>query len=496
MISVDIRTAIISIIIGYIVYKLAKFYTRVYQLPPGPIPVPFLGSIFHLKGTKDHWTDEFNKYTQKYGNIFTFWLSGDPIVVINDIDLGKELFRKNDVASRWQIYFLGADYGHTWEALRRVGHSAVQKYSASDKLVLLAKDCVEQTVKLMVDNEGLNKPFVATNYVYQMFFNILSTSAFGKSYEMNNKEYKQLKYVMKDFIRENSMKFMILQVLPVARYAFKGMADKQERIMNEMVDMLKNKFVKHYEDFDESSQRDFCDALISAKNDALRDGKESAPYLTDDNLALTIFDLFFAGTDTSQQTFQWLLLFLCYYPEIQKKLRQEIESQIGDRMPTHEDRNRCHYVMAFIAEAMRFRNVVPMSPLHKTVVQTKIGDYTVPKDTAVTLYHHNILNNPKYWENPNQLIPERFLDSDGQYMTSHNKAFIPFGVGRRVCLGEKLAIADLFLVLVSFLQSTQQYDIVLAKHLGIDPDPNIADTINPKPYQIKLVQKSRQTTRG
>ncbi|CAG2119682.1 unnamed protein product [Medioppia subpectinata] len=267
------------------------------------------------------------------------------------------------------------------------------------------------------------------------------------------------------------------------------MADKQKRIMNDMLDMLKNKFVKHYEDFDESSQRDFCDALISAKNDALRDGKESAPYLTDDNLSMTIFDLFFAGTDTSQQTFQWLLLFLCYYPEMQQKLRQEIESQIGDRMPTHEDRNRCHYVMAFIAETMRYRNVVPLSPLHKTVVQTKIGDHTVPKGTAVTLYHHNILNNPKYWENPHQLIPERFLESDGQYMTSRNKAFIPFGVGRRVCLGEKLAIADLFLVLVSFLQSTQQYDIVLAKHSGIDPDPNIADSINPKHYEIKLVQK-------
>ena len=63
------------------------------------------------------------------------------------------------------------------------------------------------------------------------------------------------------------------------------------------------------------------------------------------------------------------------YPEVQQKLRQEIESSIGDRIPTHEDRNRCHYVMAFIAETMRYRNVVPMGVAHKAVVTSKIGKY-------------------------------------------------------------------------------------------------------------------------
>ena len=48
---------------------------------------------------------------------------------------------------------------------------------------------------------------------------------------------------------------------------------------------------------------------------------------------------------------------MTYYPKTQQKLRQEIESEIGDRIPEYEDRNRCHYVMAFIGETLRFRNV-------------------------------------------------------------------------------------------------------------------------------------------
>ncbi|CAG2181430.1 unnamed protein product, partial [Oppiella nova] len=226
-------------------------------------------------------------------------------------------------------------------------------------------------------------------------------------------------------------------------------------------------------------ERDFCDALITAKNEALREGKESAPYLTDENLAMTIFDLFFAGTDTSQQTFQWLLILLTYYPEMQRKLRQEIETQIGDRMPTHEDRNRCHYVMAFITETLRFRNIIPQGVPHRAIVRTTIGKHTIPEDMAVIVYQGYICRNDKDWEKANEFIPERFLDKEGEFITTRPKAYIPFGVGRRVCPGEKLAIADLFLVLVRFLQSTQDYDIVLDSHNGIDADPNIVDAYSP-----------------
>ena len=151
------------------------------------------------------------------------------------------------------------------------------------------------------------------------------------------------------------------------------MVQKQIDLVIELVEMMQAKFKSHYNDYDESIERDFCDALISAKNDALREGKESAPYLTDANLAMCIFDLFIAGTDTSQETFNWILLFMTYYPEFQKKLRQEIENEIGDRIPTHEDRNRCHYVMAFIAEILRLRNVAGSGVPHKAVVSSKIG---------------------------------------------------------------------------------------------------------------------------
>ncbi|CAG2122636.1 unnamed protein product, partial [Medioppia subpectinata] len=167
---------------------------------------------------------------------------------------------------------------------------------------------------------------------------------------MEDKEYKQIRYVLRDFGREAGNRFMLWEFSSLIRLWDRKLVRKQRQIIEDVMALIADKYRTHSGDHSDAIERDFCDALISAKNDALRDGKESAPYLTDQNLAMIIYDLFFAGNDTTQRTFQWIVLLMTYYPEMQQKLRQEIESQIGDRMPTHEDRNRCHYVMAFIAE--------------------------------------------------------------------------------------------------------------------------------------------------
>ncbi|XP_054167351.1 cytochrome P450 2C31-like [Oppia nitens] len=493
---------LISIILFYIVYKVAKFYQRYYSLPPGPFPIPILGNILSFK-SKLHWIEVYRQLSQKYGSVFTLHMYNTPIVVITDADIAREAFNKNEFSGRPESYFgslfktdkytdIGfADYGQTWEALRRVSHAAVQKYSTNDHLLDVIVDSVDNTLKTMLEKEGPDKPIKPFDYIYLMFLNILANSTFGENYSITDSEFNYFKYVLLDFDKEIEYRWVLWEFSPLIRLFDYKLVDKHRKLFDDLRLLMINKFRQHYIDYEPSIERDICDALITAKNDALREAKESAPHLTDDNLVMTLIDLFYAGTDTSQNTFQWILLLMSYYPLMQTKLRQEIESKIGDRLARHEDRQRCHYVMAFIAETLRFRNVFPSGLMHKAVVDSKIGNHMIPKDTSVLTFQAIILrnNDNKYWTNGLDFIPERFLDSDGHYMTTHSPAFIPFGVGRRVCLGEKLAIADLFLVLVRFLQSTQNYDIVLDTYSDLDPNPN--DLISCRPNDYTIILKSK-----
>ena len=104
---------------------------------------------------------------------------------------------------------------------------------------------------------------------------------------VNDIEYKKLKYFIRGFDDENGTMFLLIQLMPISRIFNKKLVIKYKELTNDFVLSLKQNFENHYKSYDESVIRDFCDALISAKNDALREGKESAPYLTDDNLSFS-----------------------------------------------------------------------------------------------------------------------------------------------------------------------------------------------------------------
>ena len=97
-------------------------------------------------------------------------------------------------------------------------------------------------------------------------------------------------------------------------------------------------------------------------------------------------------------------------------------------------------------------------------------------------------NDERYWSKPRQFTVERFLEN-GKFVSTKPKAYVPFGVGPRICPGEKLAYANLFLVLVRFLQKTADYKLELYSHQGFDPDPNILATLEPMKYEIILKSK-------
>ena len=60
------------------------------------------------------------------------------------------------------------------------------------------------------------------------------------------------------------------------------------------------------------------------------------------------------------------------YPEMQRRMRKEVEEQIGDRIPEQNDIKNCHFINAFISECLRHRIIVPMGVPHKTICDVEI----------------------------------------------------------------------------------------------------------------------------
>ncbi len=105
-------------------------------------------------------------------------------------------------------------------------------------------------------------------------------------------EFKLFKYYFSDFQTEIAVAFGVAEFIPISRFFYRKLIKKGIKTVEDFKDVIKLKYKDHYKEYNENIIRDFCDALILSKNEALNEDKESKPYLTDDNLALVILDLF------------------------------------------------------------------------------------------------------------------------------------------------------------------------------------------------------------
>ncbi|KAA0194232.1 Cytochrome P450 CYP3216A2, partial [Hyalella azteca] len=226
----------------------------------------------------------------------------------------------------------------------------------------------------------------------------------------------------------------------------------------------------------------------------IEEAHQAPGIFTDSQLRWLLSDLFVAGLDTSVSAMRWALLFIVKHPRVADKLRDEILQVVGhDRKPCLSDRETMPYMEAFISETLRYSVVVPIIT-HAPSHDANLGPYIIPAGTMVITNLHGALHDPNVcsvWENPSEFRPERFLTPEGKFFKDEN--LVPFSIGRRSCVGESLARAEIFLFLTTILHTFELKP-------GVDPLPPLSYVdglfLHPQPYKIILeLQQPRHRPR-
>ncbi|CAG2106108.1 unnamed protein product, partial [Medioppia subpectinata] len=437
---------------------MAQYYAKIKKYPPGPKPLPIFGNIlmFWNYQTRGHWNHELIDLAKIYGPVFTIWGGPWPIIIVCDVDIAKEAFNKSDFSGRppsdlgeifsnenhTEIAF--RDYDKTWEALRKVTHTAVIKYSRLDELSNCVNEVVGDTYDDIMSRYGANRPFPVKDYVFDLFCNVNALTTLSR--KLRPEEIVKFKYTSDTFQTDLGNSLFLYEFLPIARKLMSYPLKKYRDYFDQELRFTSDQYETHVKTYNNDHKRNICDLIISGKQEAQSQGKDMATHLTDINMKATLIDMFLPTSDTTH-TFLWILLYIAYYPEVQRRIRDEIECIVGDRSANPEDRHRLHYTMSYIWEMQRIRNSVPIGLFHSAVNDAKLGEYVVPKGTPVVVHQLSILTDEKYWDKPLEFKPDRFLDNEGKQITVKPAAFIPFSIGKRKCIGEQLATTTLMLTL-------------------------------------------------
>ncbi|WOH03424.1 hypothetical protein DCAR_0622821 [Daucus carota subsp. sativus] len=479
-----------------LVQYLFGLYARS-KLPPGPIGLPLFGNLLQI-GPKPH--KSLAQLAREYGPLMRIQLGSVTNVVVSSSEVAREIFQTHDaefsgrsvpdaVAGGLQNHDVAMPWisaGDQWRTLRK----ALSIYLTNPKKLDKLQELRLRVVKKMVDHVreisrrgevvdiGKLAFTTALNQMSNTCFSV-DVADFGSNQDVNGFHYAV------NTVMEVDGKMNFSDYFPwLKKFDPQGIR-KDAKAAYGWLDKLCEKFIMQRMSHRESNLPPHGDLL-----DSFLDFRQDNPVGFDvKQIKVLLMDLFIAGTDTNSSTIEWAMTELMIHSNIMQKLREEISERKREKAHLEEaDILELPFLQSVLKETMRLHLVVPLLLPHKSETNVKLNGYTIPKDTRVVINAWAIARDPNSWENPNQFTPERFLNSEVDYKGRYF-SFVPFGSGRRICPGVRLAERVMSLMLVSLVG---QFDWELPNNMSpeeLDLDDTFGVT-SQKAIPLVLIPKT------
>jgi cytochrome P450 len=189
-----------------------------------------------------------------------------------------------------------------------------------------------------------------------------------------------------------------------------------------------------------------------------------------------------AGHETTANAMAWMWHLLALNPDSRDLMLAEVDSVLGGRRPTIEDLPSLPWTTACVTEAMRMYGPAWVIP-RVCVEEDEIDGHRIPKGSTVFIAVYALHHDERFWPDPETFDPSRFLPENVK--GRHRSAYLPFGGGRRVCIGTSFALVEMTLITAMMSQGFG-YDAVP----GHPVEPEATFTLRPRDG-IRMIARRR-----
>ncbi|KAE9398818.1 cytochrome P450 [Gymnopus androsaceus JB14] len=174
------------------------------------------------------------------------------------------------------------------------------------------------------------------------------------------------------------------------------------------------------------------------------------------------------GADTTVSAISSIFLSMALFPDVQAKVQAELDKVVGtNRLPSFADRDHLPYLANVLKEILRWNPVAPLALPHSSIQDDIYNGYFIPRGSLVMANSWWLMHNPQIYPLPEKFDPDRY-DSGSEGSEGSGVGMNPdphmfaFGYGRRICPGNALADASLFITVaavLSIFQISNPYDM-------------------------------------
>ncbi|KAI6176304.1 hypothetical protein M3Y97_00783700 [Aphelenchoides bicaudatus] len=480
--------------------------------PRGPTPLPFFGNALSLSKYHGDLDVQFIEWQKKFGDIFTIWIGETPFVMVNGYNKVVELFQNDDGRFSGRFSFDEKNDLMRGGNVAGVLHTEKQLWQEQRRFILrvfrdfgLNKNLMQERVLnevsdlISIVNRDIDSGLQEHNMAEQIeskVGSVINSILFNYRFdESRMDEFRTIKQLMSNYVKlAGSIAFRIAQSnskLFLYVPSIRKHVEKTQGCAKKLINFFQSQIAEHRSKCNLDSDEppvDFVEAYLRKQ----RQEGDNSNY---NNYQLThvIYDLWLAGQETTSTVLAWLLIYLINNPDVQKRMHAEMDRVVGSkRLITAADRSSLFYTNAVVNEGLRLANILVVNVMHKLLTDTELEGCVVPKNTCIlpqistVLYDENASSRIVF-NNPRQFNPDRFLDENGKLKTINE--FIPFGIGKRQCLGEGLARMELFLFTANIFNN---FEIFAGKEKP-SIQRQIGGTIHPKAFTCGIRRRTCST---
>ena len=413
-----------------------------------------------------------NQYVADYGPTFEFYLGGmvkgilttDPGLAQHVLQKEHRKWRKSPIQTERMGYFLGngllTSDGDYWLRQRRLIQPGFHRKRLAGLTGIMNQEIEDFLEQRFQPALAGGQPVDMSPLMMELAFRVVAKSLFTTSLQEEDLAFlRDTVTVVQAFITRT-----FRQPYLIPWFRFSGLY-REHKALSEKFDAI---ILQHIQARRSSNERhdDLLQMLLEARYEDTGKGMDDRQ-LTEESAIL-----FVAGHETTANALSWTWHLLGQHPEVVARLRREHGAVLDGREPGFEDLPQLEYTLQVIEEAMRLYPPAWITD-RLCIEDDQYGDLPLPKGSRVVAYIHGIHHRPSLWDDPEAFRPERF--SRERKKAYHPFAFMPFGGGPRLCIGNNFALMEMQLVLVKILQ---RYELEATP--GFEPELQPLITLRPR----------------
>jgi cytochrome P450 len=322
--------------------------------------------------------------------------------------------------------------GEAWRRKRRIAAPAFHHRSIAGFV-----DTMVHCTTAMLDRWGKQtEPFDIASEMTGLTLDVITRTMFSTDLTDETERLKQSMRTVLHFDRPS-----LVDMLGLPRWFPRAGAKPLHRAIAELDQMVQRILDSRRRSGEDG--HDLLSMLLSARDE------ETGAGLSNRQLRDEIMTIFLAGHETTANALAFTWYLLATHPEVDARLHEELEHVLGGRTPTYADVAGLRYTRMVFEETMRL--YPPAYAMSRTAIGPDvIGGVKVPSGAIITIYPYVTHRNPALWPDPERFDPERFAPE--RAAGRHRFAYLPFGGGPRICIGQGFAMTEAMIAIASVAQ--------------------------------------------